>query len=75
MTNLELRLLIIKILQLRNVQEKILIRLYLNKNTGNIIEAHLCTVLRIHKLQFKAPGKAIWKAKITVRLLFILIDA
>ena len=69
------RLFIIKILQLRNAQKKILIKLYLNKNTGNIIEAHLCTVLKIHKLQFKAPGKAIWKAKITVRLLFTLIDA
>jgi hypothetical protein len=47
----------------------------LNKNTGKIIKTHICTVLRMIKLQFKALNKAIQKVKITVRLLLILYDA
>ena len=47
----------------------------MNKNTGKIIKTHICTVLRMIKLQFKALNKAIQKVKITVRLLLILYDA
>ena len=64
-----------KILQLRNVYKKILVKIYLNKNTGKIIKTHLCTALEMNKLQFKALNKVIRKAKIIFRLLFILIGA
>ncbi len=47
----------------------------MNKNTGRIIKTHLCTALKMIKLQFKALNKAIQKVKITVRLLLILLGA